>query len=644
MEAKTYDFSGWATKNDIKCSDGVTIRHGAFADQDGQTVPLVWNHGHTSPENIIGRALLKNDNGGVRVFGTFNDTENGQTSKSLIQHGDITALSIYANHVRKKGSDVVHGMIREVSLVLAGANSGAVIDEVLAHGDDDDGEFILWNDSNEDSITTDLDEIAHAFNFKKKKDEDEEDTDNEEPEDDEDDSDDSEKDEDEDMEDERKKKLKHADDDNGGSGETIKDVFDTLSEKQKTAVYAVIGAALEGEGGDSDEEDNNVKHNVFDGDEREEVLVHADMEQIMADAKRTGSLKEAVLSHAEQLGVTEDELTHADTYGVQAIEALFPDAKYMNNGAPEFIKREMDWVPKVLNGAHHTPFSRIKSRFANITEDEARARGYIKGKLKKEEVFSLLKRETAPCTVYKKQKLDRDDIIDITDFDVVSWIKGEMRMMLDEELARAVLIGDGRLASDDDHINDQCIRPIWKEPDFYAIKVTITMPTSATDDDRSKAFIRACIKSRKLYKGSGNPTMFTTEDLISDMLLLEDGIGHMLYESEAQLATKCRVSNIVTVPLMEGQTDATLGDLGAIIVNMKDYVIGADKGGSVSMFDDFDIDYNQQKYLIETRCSGALIKPYSAIIISFKTGSVSQPTITFSGNGMSEFAIKPTND
>ena len=388
-----------------------------------------------------------------------------------------------------------------------------------------------------------------------------------------------------------------------------------------------------------------MKHNVFD-DERDDVLVHADMGQILADAKRTGSMKEAVLQHADQLGVDADELVHADTYGVQAIESLFPDAKFMNNGAPEFIKRETDWVPKVLNGAHHTPFSRIKSRFANITEDEARARGYIKGKLKKEEVFSLLKRETQPCTVYKKQKLDRDDIIDITDFDVVSWIKGEMRMMLEEELARAILVGDGRLASDDDHINDQCIRPIWKEPDFYAIKVTITMPQNATDDDKSKAFTRACIKSRKLYKGSGNPSMFTTEDLVSDALLLEDGIGHMLYESEAQLATKWRVSNIVTVPIMEGLSDATQGDLAAIIVNMKDYVIGADKGGATNLFDDFDIDYNQFKYLIETRCSGALIKPYSAIIISFKEGdqTVKNPVVTFSGNGMSEFAIKGTNE
>ena len=643
MGAKTYDFTGWVTKNDIKCSDGRTIRRDAFAHCDGKTVPLVWNHGHNSPENILGNVLLKNKPEGVYGYASFNDSEMAYAAKQAVVHGDLNAMSIYANHLKQRGGDVLHGMIREVSLVLAGANDGAVIDNVLAHSAEDEPGIILCNDAS----TSDL-SLYHSKKKPPFDDDDEDEEEDEEPDDkdeEDDDDSDSEDEEDEEMVDEKKKKLAHADKEDEG-GETIKDVFDTLNEKQKTAVYALVGAALEEQGGgNSDEEDDEVKHNVFDNDERDDVLVHADMDSILADAKRCGSMKEAVLNHADSLGVSEDELVHADTYGVQAIESLFPDAKFINGGAPEFIKREMDWVPKVLNGAHHTPFSRIKSRFANITEDEARARGYIKGKLKKEEVFSLLKRETQPCTVYKKQKLDRDDIIDITDFEVVGWIKGEMRMMLEEELARAILIGDGRLPSDDDHINDQCIRPIWKEPDFYAIKVTITMPQGATDDDRSKAFIRACIKSRKLYKGSGNPMMFTTEDLVSDMLLLEDGIGHMLYESEGQLATKCRVSGITTVPLMEGQTDAQMGDLAAIIVNMKDYVVGADKGGNVNLFDDFDIDYNQYKYLIETRCSGALIKPYSAIIISFKTSSsVSQPTITFSGNGMAEFAVKATNE
>ena len=637
VKIENFDFAGWVSKKDVKCTDGTTIRDGAFAHNDGKKVPLVWNHLHNAPDMIIGHAILEGRKAGTYAYGFLNNTENADTARQIIEHGDIDAMSIYANHVKAtKYGDILHGDIQEVSLVLSGADKTAVIEKVISHNDgDDEPGFILYNNG-------DTELIIHAD--KKRKDDDEEDEDEEEPEDGEESEDDSDEGEDKDMEDERKK-LKHADDE-GDSDETIKDVFDTLSEKQKTAVYAVIGAAVDGEGKDSDEEGKEVKHNVFDNDERDETLVHADMGQILADAKRTGSMKEAVLQHADQLGVDADELVHADTYGVQAIESLFPDAKFMNGGAPEFIKRETDWVPKVLNGAHHTPFSRIKSRFANITEDEARARGYIKGKLKKEEVFSLLKRETQPCTVYKKQKLDRDDINDIVDFDVVSWIKGEMRMMLEEELARAILVGDGRLASDDDHINDQCIRPIWKEPDFYAIKVTITMPQGATDDDKSKAFTRACIKSRKLYKGSGNPSMFTTEDLVSDALLLEDGIGHMLYESEAQLATKWRVSGIVTVPIMEGLSDATQGDLAAIIVNMKDYVIGADKGGATNLFDDFDIDYNQFKYLIETRCSGALIKPYSAIVISFKTGdqTVKNPVITFSGNGMSEFAVKGTNE
>ena len=652
MGARKYDFAGWATKNDIRCSDGRVIRRNAFAHCDGKTVPLVWNHGHNSPENVLGYALLRNKPQGVYAYGFFNDSELATSAKTAVQHGDITALSIYANHLKQNGPEVLHGAIREVSLVLAGANDGAVIDDVIAHSADDEPGFILYNDAELSDLT-----LEHSRkrpydddeDDEDEDDEDEDDTDDADDEDEDDEDDDSDSDDDDEEDDEmtpyERRRLRHADDEDydddeedEDGGETVADVFDTLTAKQKKAVYGVIGAALEDNGGDSD-----MKHNVFDSDYEDNYLVHADVDAIMEDAKRIGSMREAVLAHADDLGVDADELVHADTYGVYGVDTLFPDAKLVGNNPPEFIKREMDWVPKVLNGTHHTPFSRIKSQYANITEDEARARGYIKGKLKKEEVFSLLKRTTDPCTIYKKQKMDRDDIVDITDFEVVTWIKGEMRMMLDEEIARAILIGDGRLKSDEDHIPEDHVRPIWKESDLFAVKATITMPQNSTDDDRVKAFIRACIKSRKLYKGSGSPTMFTTEDLISDALLLEDGIGHMLYESEAQLATKCRVSSMVPVPVMEGASDPTMGDLAAIIVNLKDYNVGADKGGSINMFDDFDIDYNQYKYLIETRCSGALIKPYSAIVISFKTGdaSVKNPIITFSGNGLAEYKVEP---
>ena len=573
-----FDFSGWATRNNLKCSDGRTIRKDAFKDNNGQKVPLVWNHQHNDPLNVLGHALLENRDEGVYAYCSLNDTEAGQNAKRLIEHGDVSALSIYANQLKQHGGDVIHGSIREVSLVLAGANPGAFIDSIICHGEESEEEAIIY--TGEDIY------LSHADNEEMKEEKPMEDT----------------------------KKVENKTD-----NKTVKDVFDTLTEEQKTVVYALIGQALESAGKTDDdndeyddEEDNNMKHNVFDQDEMMQgnVLSHSDMEEILSDAKRTGSLKESFLAHAEA------------TYGIDQIDTLFPEPKSMNT-PPEFIKRDMNWVAGVINGVHHTPFSRIKSMFANITEDEARAKGYIKGKLKKEEVFTLLKRTTTPTTIYKKQKLDRDDIIDITDFDVVAWIKSEMRMMLDEEIARAILVGDGRLTSDDDHINETNIRPIWKDDDLYTIKTKITVGAAATDDDKAKAVIKAAVKSRKNYKGSGNPVLYTTEDFLTNCLLLEDTQGYRLYKSEQDVATAMRVSRIVTVPVMENltRTDSESKErtLVGIIVNLNDYNVGADKGGAVNMFDDFDIDYNQQKYLMETRCSGALIKPYSAIALEMVT-------------------------
>ena len=570
-----FDFSGWATRNNLKCSDGRTIRKDAFKDNNGQKVPLVWNHQHNEPFNVLGHALLENREEGVYAYCAFNDTEAGQNAKRLVEHGDVSALSIYANQLKQHGGDVIHGSIREVSLVLAGANPGAFIDSIICHGEESEEEAIIY--TGEDIS------LSHADNEEMKEEKPMEDT----------------------------KKVENKTD-----NKTVKDVFDTLSEEQKTVVYALIGQALESAGAtdddeNDDEEDNNIKHNVFDQDDKMNgnVLSHSDMEEIFSDAKRTGSLKEAFLAHNA-------------TYGIDQIDTLFPEPKSMNT-PPEFIKRDTNWVAGVINGVHHTPFSRIKSMFANITEDEARAKGYIKGKLKKEEVFTLLKRTTTPTTIYKKQKLDRDDIIDITDFDVVAWIKSEMRMMLDEEIARAILVGDGRLTSDDDHINETNIRPIWKDDDLYTIKTKITVGASATDDDKAKAVIKAAVKSRKNYKGSGNPVLYTTEDFLTNCLLLEDTQGYRLYKSEQDVATAMRVSRIVTVPVMENltRTDSESKErtLVGIIVNLNDYNVGADKGGAVNMFDDFDIDYNQQKYLMETRCSGALIKPYSAIALEMVT-------------------------
>ena len=573
-----FDFSGWATRNNLKCSDGRTIRKDAFKDNNGQKVPLVWNHQHNEPFNILGHALLENREEGVYAYCTFNDTEAGQNAKQLVEHGDVSALSIYANQLKQHGGDVIHGSIREVSLVLAGANPGAFIDSIICHGEESEEEAIIY--TGEDIY------LSHADNEEMKEEKPMEDT----------------------------KKVENKTD-----NKTVKDVFDTLTEEQKTVVYALIGQALESAGKTDndndeydDEEDNNMKHNVFDQDDmmKGNVLSHSDMEEIFSDAKRAGSLKEAFLAHNA-------------TYGIDQIDTLFPEPKTMNT-PPEFIKRDTNWVAGVINGVHHTPFSRIKSMFANITEDEARAKGYIKGKLKKEEVFTLLKRTTTPTTIYKKQKLDRDDIIDITDFDVVAWIKSEMRMMLDEEIARAILVGDGRLTSDDDHINEANIRPIWKDDDLYTIKTKITVDASATDDDKAKAVIKAAVKSRKDYKGSGNPVLYTTEDFLTNCLLLEDTQGYRLYKSEQDVATAMRVSRIVTVPVMENlsrtDSESKTRNLVGIIVNLNDYNVGADKGGAVNMFDDFDIDYNQQKYLMETRCSGALIRPYSAIALEMVVG------------------------
>ena len=567
---ESYDFSGWATRNNLRCSDGRTILKDAFKTNDGQTVPLVWNHQHNESYNVLGHALLENRDDGVYAYCTLNDTDAGKNAKLLVKHGDISALSIYANQLKQQGGKVLHGAIREVSLVLAGANPGAFIDSIMSHGEETDEEAIIYTGENISLYHADTPPVTN-----KKEDE----------------------------------ELKMADQTTNKpeSEETVADVFNTLSEKQKTVVYAMIGQALEDAGatdGEPTEGGNeNMKHNVFDQEEfyDDTTLSHSEMEAIISDAKRYGSLKDSVLAH-----------------GITDINYLFPDAQTMDN-TPGFITREQTWVNKVMSGVHNTPFSRIKSIFANLTEAEARAKGYIKGKQKVEEVFGLLKRTTTPTTIYKKQKLDRDDVIDITDFDVVAWLKTEMRLMLDEEIARAVLIGDGRLSSSDDKINEQNIRPIWKDDDLYTIKQAINVTSTATTDQKAKAFIQAAVRARKNYKGSGNPTLYTTEDKLTDCLLMEDTTGRVIYESVDKLATALRVKEIVTVPVMEGQTrtdsNSKTRTLAGIIINLSDYNIGADKGGAVNMFDDFDIDYNAQKYLIETRCSGALTVPYSAIAL-----------------------------
>lgn len=572
---KSYDFSGWATRNNLKCSDGRTIMKDAFRNDDGQTVPLVWNHQHNDPLNVLGHALLENREEGVYAYCTFNDTDSGKNAKLLVEHGDVSALSIYANQLKQQGGNVLHGVIREVSLVLAGANPGAFIENVIRHNDND--EVVI---SDDEGVIYTGEELILEHSEKQNTNE-------------------------------EKEKETMANETKQENEKTVEEVFNTLTEEQKTVVYALIGQALEDKANEEDEEDEEdtkggnetMKHNVFDQEDEtmENTISHSDMVAVINDTKRYGSMKDSAIAH-----------------GIEHIDYLFPDAQNVTD-TPVFVARDTGWVQKVMKSVSHTPFSRVKSVLANITEEDARAKGYIKGKQKKDEVFALLKRTTTPTTVYKKQKLDRDDMVDITDFDVVAWLKTEMRAMLDEELARAYLVGDGRLSSSDDKINEQNIRPIWTDDDLFTIKALVEVGAGATADDKAKAFIRAAIKARKNYKGSGEPSLYTTEDVLTDCLLLEDSTGRVIYDTTAKLANALRVKEIVTVPVMEGlsRTDSETHtrNLMGIVVNLADYNVGADKGGAVNMFDDFDIDYNAQKYLIETRCSGALIKPYAAIAL-----------------------------
>lgn len=589
-----YDFHGWATRNDLRCSDGRIIRRDAFKHCDGKIVPLVWNHRHDDPTNVLGHALLENREDGVYAYCAFNDSEAGKAARLLVEHGDISALSIFANGLKQDGSNVLHGDIKEVSLVLAGANPGASIANVIRHGETVEDEADIY--TGEDFIVgmeEDKKNIEHS---------------------------------DSDM-----KEKKEVDSDD----KTVADVLKTFTPDQQKVLYQLVTDALAAKDEAQDEAqdetnekkdennknggNNTMKHNVFDNSEQNEnVLQHDDFQAIISDAKRYGSMREAFENYAKDHDVDINELTHSADYGIENIGYLFSDDKAVTR-EPIMVSRNMDWVAKFTNSVRHTPFSRIKSLFANITEDDARAKGYIKGNVKKEEVFTLLKRSTTPTTVYKKQKIDRDDVIDIVDFDVVAWLKREMRVMLDEEIARAALVGDGRVSSSDDKIDPIHIRPIWTDDDFYTIKQTVSVASSDNESTIAKNFIKQCIKARKNYKGSGNPTLYTTEDMLTDMLLLEDTTGRVIYESTAKLATTLRVKEIVTVPVMENltRTDdmSKVHTLLGIIVNPYDYTIGADKGGAVNMFDDFDIDYNQQKYLIETRCSGALTLPYSAIAV-----------------------------
>ena len=610
-----YDFCGWASKNDLLCSDGRTIRRGAFASDDGKKVPMVYQHQHTSIDNVLGHAILENRDEGMYAYCYLNESDTGKMAKELVRHGDICAMSIYANKLKQIGNDVVHGEIKEVSLVLAAANPGAAIESVvLEHSDGStEEEAIIYSGEDtqykilshaetptQTSSDKTVNDILNGMSEAKKNvlyymlakvsetDEEAEDDDVIE------DSD-----------------IRHAD---VSGGRTIQDIFDTFTSDEKKVAFFLIGQAIKESGSmeqsdipnidDESEENDTMKHNVFENNQIENdetVLSHAEIEEIFRDTKQYGTLKNSALAH-----------------GVTNIEYLFPDAKTVTP-TPELIKRNDDWVSKVMGSVHRTPFSRIKSTAANLTEDDARAKGYIKGNLKKDEVFSLLKRTTEPTTIYKKQKLDRDDVVDITDFDVVAWIKSEMRMMLNEEIARAILIGDGRLTSSDDKIPEDHIRPVAFDSALYTVPVEVTVATGATDDDKAKAIIRSIIKGRKEYKGSGNPVMYTTEDVLTDMLLMEDKMGRVVYDSVTKLATALRVSEIVTVPVMEGLKDSEGNAVIAVIVNLADYNVGADRGGEVNMFDDFDIDYNAMKYLIETRCSGALTKPYSALAVKLKT-------------------------
>lgn len=596
LDKRKADFAGWVTRNDVRCADGRIIRHGAFKEQDGAVVPLVWSHQHNDPALVLGKTLLENRNEGVYGYSFLNNSRKARESKELIVHGDINSYSIYANHLKQEGSSVMHGIIREVSLVLAPANPGAYIEvKSFAHAEDPDSDYEAVITTGEEVVVlehsdeTEGQELTHA---------------------------------DEQKEESMPAPAQNAAASSGAKGEkTIKEIFDTLTDDQKTVVYYMIGQALQdqkaGESKEPDEEENDeMKHNVFDNEMYGDTLSHDDLNQLFADSVRDaknygGSWKESFIAHAEQ------------DYGIKNIDNLYPDPKSLNI-PPEFISRKMNWVAKVNGGVKHVPFTRIKSMFADITEDEARAKGYIKGKKKKTEVFTTLKRHTDPQTIYKLQKLDRDDEIDITDFNVVAWLRQEMRMMLDEEKARAILIGDNRNSDDEAYIRPDHIRPIASDSYLFTVKIPVEVPHNYTGATMAKKFIDTVIRSRKKYKGSGNPTLYTTEDVLTECLLLEDGIGHKLYKTVAELATALRVSEIVPVEPMEGHvitfvdeeevTHANKPLLG-VIVNLDDYRVGADKGGEVNTFEDFDIDYNQHKYLIETRCSGAMVKPFGALSV-----------------------------
>lgn len=587
-----YDCSGWATKANVRCYDGLVIAQDAFKECSGKVVPMVYNHDHSNVDNVIGHCLLENRPGGVYCYAKFNDTDTGRTARKCVESGDLSAFSIFANGLKKVGSTVKHGFIREVSLVLAGCNPGAIIDEVVKHSADEDyegGEAFIYNEDGlslthgMDPEGNPLEDLAHSA-----------------------DSGDAVTDDKATQE-----EAKMADEKN--EGKTLEQVYNSMTDEQKECCHALVGLALEEkEGGNNDdgEEDDTVKQNVFDKDTNATVLKHSieEINNVVKTAKSHGTMKAAF----EDAGMDSDELAHS----IDNIDWLFPEDHLLDT-TPRIIDKPDDWVSVVMGAVHHIPFSRFKSMFADLTEEDARAKGYIKGNFKKEEVFGLLRRSTSPTTVYKKQKLDRDDVIDITSFDVVAWLKQEMRLKLNRELALAYLLGDGRLAASEDKIDENCIRPVFNDSDLFTIKVQCKTTGLTTVEDKYKALIKQILRSRKEYRGSGTPTLFTTEDALTEMLLLEDGIGHPLYADEAALARKLRVKNIVTIPEMEGRKGAKGGDLVCLIVNLADYTVGADKGGAVSMFDDFDIDFNAQKYLIETRCSGALTTPFSAMAVEW---------------------------
>lgn len=586
-----YDCSGWATKANVRCYDGLVIAQDAFKECSGKVVPMVYNHDHNSIDNVLGHCLLENRPGGVYCYAKFNDTDTGKTARQCVESGDLSAFSIFANGLKKVGSTVKHGFIREVSLVLAGCNPGALIDEVVKHSADEDyegGEAFIYNEDGlslthgMDPEGNPLEDLTHSA-----------------------DSGDAVTDDKATQE-----EAKMADEKNMNKEETVEDVFNTLTEKQKNVVYAIIGSVMPSEKDDDGEEDDTVKQNVFDKDTNATVLKHSieEINNVVKTAKSHGTMKAAF----EDAGMDSDELAHS----IDNIDWLFPEDHLLDT-TPRIIDKPDDWVSVVMGAVHHIPFSRFKSMFADLTEEDASAKGYFKGNFKKEEVFGLLRRSTSPTTVYKKQKLDRDDVIDITSFDVVAWLKQEMRLKLNRELALAYLLGDGRLAASEDKIDENCIRPVFNDSDLFTIKVQCKTTGLTTVEDKYKALIKQILRSRKEYRGSGTPTLFTTEDALTEMLLLEDGIGHPLYADEAALARKLRVKNIVTIPEMEGRKGAKGGDLVCLIVNLADYTVGADKGGAVSMFDDFDIDFNAQKYLIETRCSGALTTPFSAMAVEW---------------------------